>query len=293
MDFDRLLPQIASRLSSIEDPIARLAEFRAALPWLVDQIERDRDCGALFELWGQSVNLDELAGITIVKPTILETIGQLADVPMYGPIVHAGLEHTYGYLLSTIETPYGYKRDRWLSADLEKGFGIPLDSLGPRPEQGTLLANATWLAGNIAFRGDDKAMTLLSDIAPCVSEHLRAIPFDRIRQIRILERLNLKDTRGRFGSVRIRTDLLPFPHAVEGCAANTLLVYSVEDRRTKTTQLITLFTVTPKFVDEVTEPVRFGKSVEIQARFNAFIRGVSGQTPTGRRELLRFDGGKM
>src|SRR5262245_58785993 len=91
-------------------------------PHVYRQIVRDSKYPGLPALWGRCVNVDENAGKTIVHPAILEAIGIVAGVPMHGPVFHAGLQHTYGYLFSTLQTPYGLKRERWLSTHMEEGF---------------------------------------------------------------------------------------------------------------------------------------------------------------------------
>ena len=211
-----------------------------------------------------------------------------ASSPADGPIVHAGLQHTYGYLLSTIVTPFGYKRDRWLSPWLEQGFGLPPDVLGPNPSRGTLLANATLLAGSAAFRGDATAARRLRRIATAAAAAVRKLDFTRLAQTRIVESLSLRDAAGRFRSIRIRTDLVPFPRPVEGCVENCLLVYSVEDSSRPGARLTTLFPVAPPFVAELTHPRQFGPAVEIRPRYNAAVPGLGRETLRGRRVLEHF-----
>src|SRR5262245_61263712 len=98
--------------------------LRQRCPRVYQQLLRDRHHPALFSLWGRSLNVDEVARQTIVHPAIVSAIGAVTGIPMRGRIVHAGLEHTYGYLFSLIETPYGAKRDRWTSVSMERGFGV-------------------------------------------------------------------------------------------------------------------------------------------------------------------------
>src|SRR5262245_47126296 len=89
-----------------------VAVLRKLCPPVYRQIVQERKRPEVLSLWGRSSNVDENAGKVIVHPAILRAIGELAGVPMPGRIVHAGLQHTYGYLFSLIETPYGFKRDR-------------------------------------------------------------------------------------------------------------------------------------------------------------------------------------
>lgn len=289
MDLTRRLPKIAAKLSQ-QANANRLsaADLEVECPWLARQIVRDAQTPGLFDLWSRSSNFDELAHVAIVEPGVLAAIGELAGEPGSGPSVHAGLQHTYGYLLSTVVTPFGYKRDRWVSPRLEEGFGLPADILGPDPSEGTLLANATLFAGSIAFRGDQPATKRLSRIAPSTANAIRKLNFKQLEQTRIIESLALRDSRGRFRSIRIRTDLVPFPCHSEGSAENCLLVYSIEDSSQPGARLTTLFPVAPPFVAELTQPKRFGPGVEIRARFNAFMPGLGTQTLIGRRTLQQF-----
>jgi hypothetical protein len=289
MDVNRRLPKIAEKLTK-KAKANRLspADLQAECPWLCRQIASDAACRGLFDLWSLSSNFDELAGITIVEPAVLAAIGKIAGMPLEGSIVHAGLQHTYGYLLSTIATPYGYKRDRWVSPYLEQAFGLPPDALGPNPTEGTLLANATMIAGRAAFRGDETAIKRLRRIAPAASQPIRKLDFKKLQQTRIIESLSLRDSKGRFRSVQIRTDLIPFPHPVAGTQDNALLIYSVADSSQPGAQLVTLFPVGPAMITDLTQPDRFGSNIEIRTRFNAIVPGVSGQTLKGRRVLQHF-----
>jgi hypothetical protein len=289
MDVNRRLPRIAEKLTK-KAKANRLstADLQTECPWLCRQISADAASRGLFDLWSLSSNFDELANVAIVEPAVLAAIGEIAGIALDGSIVHAGLQHTYGYLLSTIETPYGYKRDRWVSPFLEQAFGLPSDALGPDPTEGTLLANATMIAGLAAFRGDNIAIKRLRRVAPAASKPVRKLDFTQFEQTRILESLSLRDSAGRFRSVRIRTDLVPFPCPVSGTDDTTLLIYSVADSGQSGAQLVTLFPVGLPMVADLTHRDRFGSNVEIRTRFNAFVPGVSGQTLIGRRVLSHF-----
>lgn len=289
MDVARRLPQIAAKLfRKAKSKRLSITDLKNECPWICQQIAGDAATKGLFDLWGQSSNFDELARTEIVEPRILSVIGELAGIPMEGLTVHAGLQHTYGYLLSTIVTPFGYKRDRWLSPRLEQGFGLPPDVLGPAPSQGTLLANATVFAGSIAFRGNSNATKALRKVSSFAATAIRKMNFARVDHTRITESVSLRDSLGRFRSVRIQTDLIPFPHAVAGGADNWLLVYACHDSSQPGPRLITLFTISPTFAAELTDPVRFGPAVEIRTRFNAYVAGISGKTLIGRRGLQEF-----
>src|SRR5262245_44928449 len=67
-------------------------------PEICEQIRGDGKTPGLLSFWGRCVNVDENVNDIIVHPAILHAIATLAGVSMRGRIVHAGLQHTYGYL---------------------------------------------------------------------------------------------------------------------------------------------------------------------------------------------------
>lgn len=289
MDVPLFLPEIAERLSQKGRAVGlSVVDLKTECPWIFQQILRDVATPELFALWSDATNFDELAAVPIVEPSILSVIGELAHTPMTGPGVHAGLQHTYGYLLSTIETPFGYKRDRWSRPCIAEGFGLPSDVLVPYPSVGTLLSNATLFAGRVAFRGDVAATSMLRRVTKTAAPSIARLSSTSFNQSRIVESLSLRDSAGRSYSIQIRTDLVPFPRQITNTPEDHLLVYSVEDSRRQSAQLTTLFPVTSQFVTEATQPERFRRDAEIRLRFNAFVPGVNGQTLVGDRTLVRF-----
>src|SRR5256885_4802858 len=121
MSANRQLQDAAKAMvTAAERGLPVLSVLKKLCPHIYRQIGHDSRFPGLLSLWGRSVNVDENAGQVIVHPAILQAIGELAGVPMRGRIVHAGLQHSYGYLFSLIDTPYGAKRDRWVSTELER-----------------------------------------------------------------------------------------------------------------------------------------------------------------------------
>ncbi|MBI3565237.1 MAG: hypothetical protein HY079_08580 [Elusimicrobia bacterium] len=214
------------------------------LPDLVAMAERDSRDPAMLALWGKSVNFDEHAQAVIVDSATLSALFAAAKVAPG----HAGVTHTYGYLTSTLVTPYGYKRDRWTSGVIEKGFGLPAGFLSPAPSTGTLLSNVTAFAGSIAFRDDPKELA--------AATRGRA-PFPGMRPARLIETV---------GSVSIRTDFVPYLHG-----DGALLVYSWRDLKAKRTYLITAFPVEAKFAAALFDPGELGKNKKILVRYNGDI----------------------
>jgi hypothetical protein len=208
------------------------------LPDLIAQAKKDARDPDMLAVWGKSINFDEHAKAVIVDTGTLTALFTAAKVAPG----HAGVTHTYGYLTSTLVTPYGYKRDRWTSGEIERGFGLPAGYLSPAPPTGTLLSNATAFARAIAFRGEERARK---------SSILNTKP------------RRLTETAG---SVSIRTDIVPYLHG-EGA----LLVYSWRDLKAKRSYLITMFPVDAKFADALFDPAGLGEGKPVVARFNGDI----------------------
>nr|WP_296777435.1 hypothetical protein [Rhodococcus sp. (in: high G+C Gram-positive bacteria)] len=74
--------------------------------------------------WASSTVIDDNVQAPVFDERVFSWLHR--DVPdaFYFPIGHAGLMHVYGYLLSSVDTPYGLKRKRWLTADLANAFGL-------------------------------------------------------------------------------------------------------------------------------------------------------------------------
>jgi hypothetical protein len=151
--------------------------------------------------------------VPTTHPAIRDAIGQLAGVDMTGDAVHAGLMHTYGYLLSNLETPFGFKRERYTSGSIATGLALePRDLLSPWPSEGTLLSNLSAIAGDIAASRSDFARDRFVEHAPA-------------------------------HELTLQTDLVAFPNADE-IKGTHLLVYSLQ-HGTAPQQLITAFPVEP------------------------------------------------
>jgi hypothetical protein len=248
-------------------------------PHIARQIVQDGAMEKLLSLWGQSCNIDENAGQEIVPPPILQVIGELAGVPMRGRFVHAGLEHTYGYLFSLIETPYGFKRTRWVSTDLEIGFGLDPTLLGDQPNAGTLLGNLSWFLARIVFRAQPDCMPQQAPatVAPDIVNY----PYADLAILRIVERIEIGPT-----PIRIYTDLVPFPHsAPQTDKENQLLIYSLQKRSAASPKLVTAFPVKKSMVDELMTSAQSSGKAPIRLRYNAYVRGMYGLTFNGYRTM--------
>ena len=95
-----------------------------------------------FSQWGLSTVVDENTGTPVISPELFAELHRLAGLDATWPVGNAGLIHVYGYLLSTVSTPYGLKRDRWVNGDVARALGLEASVFtpwfGPAP-QGTPL----------------------------------------------------------------------------------------------------------------------------------------------------------
>lgn len=283
---EQLQAAALAMMAAAEQGRSVVAALRDSYPPVYEQVRRDAATPGLLGVWGQCANFDEHARQVIVHPAILEALGELAGVPMRGRVVHAGLQHTYGYLFSLIQTPYGFKRDRWVSTDLERGLGIDLTLLGERPRAGTLLANATWLLGRIAFRGRFDALPPLVKEVRAVAPELAAYDTHRLSVERIEERVTLARKHQR--EVILRTDLVRLPLAPDG---DRLLVYSVQAGGRALPRLITAFPVTPTLAADLVAAARPGGEAPIRLQYNAHVPGLAGATVPGWRGLVAANQG--
>lgn len=255
-------------------------KFRQTCKGITSQIESDGLRRGPLSFWGRSVNLDEVTQSEIVDPQLIQLIGRIAGKSMSSDTPHAGLQHTYGYLFSVIKTPYGMKRDRWTETALETSLGVPSDTLGPEPGSGTLLTNATWLAGRIAFRRHKAQLSKLDNYLGCkTAPELVCTDFHKIRHQRILESIKPFDT-----SWQIQTDLVQ----ISARQNQWLLIYSLRNHSRKTHQLITLFPVSNKNRAELVERTEHSRRMNIRLRFNAYLPRLSGKDIQGRCRLIEF-----
>ena len=252
------------------------AVLKKKCPEIDRQIRLDERYPEMLAAWGRSSNVDENAGLEIVRPPILQLIGDLANVPMRGRFVHAGLAHTYGYLFSLIDTPYGPKRTRWVTTALEDGFGLEPTLLGDRPTEGTLLGNLTRFLVGIAFRGEEWERGEWSE-----AKEIARFEYERLQVMRIVERASTPQ-----GELQLFTDLVPFPNPPSDPRAdNTLLIYTAQLAHQKWKRLITAFPMKPVAVEELKATVS-KREVPIRLRYNAYVRGLYGKTFAGSRQFL-------
>lgn len=251
-------------------PSAMPGEKALALyaPSIKKMLDKDAKDESLKKAWGLSINFDELVKETIVPNEILDALLKAAKVaPREDRIAHAGVEHTYGYVLSNLPTAFGYKRSRWVSGQIEAGFGLPAETFSPLTKEGTLLGNVTGFLTSLAGRGDVKSKPYRSKL---VASSVAKFPYEKLSVLRLAESVQVNPQR----KVEIRTDLVEFLKRPTDSDANThLLIYSYWDSESHSSKLITTFPVGQKFVTSLVEASKEKRAAK--TKFNAFIPGVT------------------
>ncbi|HET9626369.1 MAG TPA: hypothetical protein VFP84_33640 [Kofleriaceae bacterium] len=254
------------------------AVLARSAPAIVAQLARDATAPKLLAAWGAALNYNQQGGgfsaDPIVAPPIVDELTALAGAaPRRDRVVHAGVQHTYGYLFSVLATPFGFKRARWVQPTINDGFGLPAGTIAPIPAAGTLLGNVTWLAGAIAFAGEPDALANAHSAPQLAAPAVRALDVAALHVQRLTETVEVA---GR--SVELRTDFVDFPHPVDANAA--WLIYSVRDAGAA--RLISAFPITAEARDKyVAAPL--GDAQPITTQYNAWVEGLTGQKLPGRR----------
>ncbi|MDA8130322.1 MAG: hypothetical protein M0011_02340 [Elusimicrobia bacterium] len=259
--------------------------LREHAPGLLAQVDADKANGRLLGLWGESINYDELAEGQIVDPGILAFIAARLGAPAPdGRIMHAGAEHTYGYLFSLLPTKFGFKRARWVRPDIEDGLGLPRGTAGPSPSSGTLLSNVTCIAGGIALRDDPRAFASLREAGASCAPAARRFIEAGAGRVRLTEDVGLPGGR----TVSLRTDFVRF--AKSSGTNSRLLIYSVKDSAAAHAYLVTAFPVSEEFEEKATARSGLGTDKPVQTRYNAFVRGLTGAGRfKGRRSAAKLE----
>ena len=265
------------------------AVLKKCCPHIYQQVQCLKTNRAMSDLWARCVNCDDITGQQIVAAPILRLLSELSGIALRARItprvVHAGLQHTYGYLFSLIETPYGYKRDRWTEPDVERGMQISTPSLRATPTEGTLLTNVTWFIGQIAFRDQPQRMDTLHNHTEHVAKAIVNYPYAKLQGQRIIEKVY--NVSANLSEVTIYTDLIAFPKQPKNAEAeNTLLVYSIQTGKTTLPRLITAFPTTGNYAKQLMEQETKGNQVPIQLLYNGYAPGMSGKIFLGERRIV-------
>lgn len=241
-------------------------------PALYNQIISDSKDPYLPMFWGQSYNFDSGAKKVIVDHKIMKELQAHFNIKNDNNIVHAGIIHTYGYLFSTIETPYGYKRERWISPTLNYAFDLQSNSLSPEAIEGGMLSNITFFCGSIAFK-DRTQLNLMKN----VSNEVFTYDYSKLEVTRIEETLP---------NYTLVTSLVKLPKKKNGEKNDYLLVYSTIARKLNKEFLITAFPVNQDSFNKIVAPETLGANQKITLRYNAYLEGI-GKDSKGTRNLIK------
>jgi hypothetical protein len=256
---------------SLENGSSIITVLDENYPQLSAQIKKEATDPYLPMYWGESLNFDSNAKKQIVDERIISDLQDLFNIKNDNKIVHAGVMHVYGYLFSTIDTPYGYKRKRWIAPTLNRGFDLKSKALSPDTTEGGLFSNVTYFAGMLAFKNKTE-LSLLKN----VSNEIFTFDYSKLKFERVEE--NLKD-------YTLVTTLVRFPNKT-GDENEYLLIYSTLNKLLNKEQLVTVFPINAESYRGITAHDSLGKNKKIVVRYNAYLAGVE-QNLTGNRLLIK------
>ncbi|MCB9638402.1 MAG: hypothetical protein H6727_05760 [Myxococcales bacterium] len=281
--WETRLTALAQKMLSLQgDSTTCAAYLRQECPLLAQHLSAFQTQKSALSLWGKSRNFDEFALQEIVAPRFLEMIQDLTGHSMGEKVAHAGLLHTYGYLFSLIETPFGFKRDRWIKSRFGERFGLPKDTFSPLPQEGSLLLNLTYFLGSLLFIDHASSQKILRSLRPFLSNDLANYAFQDLRQWRMIESFHPKGppTQKARKTHLITHFVLP-PDVGEG--PEQLLIYGVQEPP-EPPRLLTTFFVSPSTVEMLLSQPQQGQ-VEIISRYNASLRTDATEPFVGTRRI--------
>jgi hypothetical protein len=222
---------------------------------MLEQIGRDAAAGR-FNDWALSTVIDENVRSPVIAQAEFLRLHAAAGITATWPIGNAGLLHVYGYLLSTVVTPFGLKGDRWRNGELAGQFGLKATAF--------LLEAAAAAGETVLQRVTDAALPHLTHPS---AERRDVLVFDD-------EVLGPMDgtSPGADDTTVFRTTVTSTPGH-----AGAALIYGV--REAGRMRLITVFPLadaTPAALDALAaDPPRM--------RYNAALTGLPPRTPLRRR----------
>lgn len=259
-------------LESIESHTSILNTIEENNPALYNQILKDSKDPYVAMFWGKSVNFDSGAKKKIVDDKIIEDLQRLFSIQNDNKIVHAGVMHTYGYLFSTINTPYGYKRKRWIAPTLNTAFSMSENSFSPEAIDGGLLSNVTYFSGMLAFKNKTD-LSLLKNVSNEVFTYdYSKLPVDRIEET--------------IKGHTLVTTLVRFPVKILVEENDYLLIYSTIDHAMNKEFLVTAFPINAEAYSKIIANENMGPNQKITLRYNAYLEGI-GHNLTGIRKLIK------
>jgi hypothetical protein len=137
-------------------PNPDLASWAEALlqresPGLLELLNLDLADESLLDRWGSSTTTEK-NGSALLPQSLAQLFATRLGTHAGLDYGHAGLNHTYGYLLSPVPTEFGRKRHRWTSQEVAHTLGIPGTwplGQGSSPQRG-MLAEVTAVLESVA-----------------------------------------------------------------------------------------------------------------------------------------------
>ena len=277
--------QASRDLTGITDFNTIKTTINQEIPGFLNELKRDSHSRGLLNLWGLSRNIDQsyfVQGLQTrtIPVNLLAYFKSILKVPYDSDFIygHAGMNHTYGYLFSDMETPYGYKRSRYVSGENEAGLGLPAGVFdGHAPEKGTLLSNFSYFIGRIALRDHLLSQVdldlLLGSGEIEVIDPIVHYDYHSLSVKRLVEVVDDKDF-----YLEIRTDIVNYPFANSKGSDTGLLIYSInfhektlEGFLSSRPRLITAFPVLVSSEAGLFSPSFLGESKKIQLNYNAAL----------------------
>ena len=245
-----------------------------------NQILKDSSDKTLIEFWGQSLNFDSGAKAEILNKNIISDLQSSFNIKNDNVVVHAGIMHTYGYLFSVLNTPYGYKRKRWIEPTFDKGFNFTDASISPHPTSGTLLSNLTYFAGKIAFdeKQSQEKLEQLKNVSPSIKNYNYSAL--------IVDVLVEDVTSHKEFPIIFKTHLVKLQNKDGNEENSYVLIYSIKDKLTKIEKLITAFPIKKDAYVKTLDPILLGEQRPILVRYNASIGTTQDTRLSGNRMIL-------
>lgn len=259
-------------LDSKESNHSIMRSLEANNPSLYNQILKDSKDPYLTIFWGKSLNFDSGAKKQIVEDKIIGDLQALFNIRNDNRIVHAGIMHTYGYLFSTIDTPYGYKRKRWINPTVNQAFDLSGNSFSPETIEGGLLSNVTYFAGMLAFKNKSELSILKNVSNEVFTYNYGDLNVDRVEE-------EIKDH-------TLVTTLVRYPVKLMVSESDYLLIYSTVNHLTKKESLITVFPIDAKAYEKIVAQNAMGPNKKIALRYNTYLEDV-GNNLIGSRKLIK------
>lgn len=261
---------------SEQEKISLFEVLKKENPHLHKQIEEDAKDTHLLSFWGKSLNFDSGAKKQIISDNIITDLHSKFHLKIDKKIVHAGITHSYGYLFSVLNTPYGFKRKRWIAPTLNYGFALSGNSLSPETTQGGLLSNVTYFAGKIAFKSESEKARL--DHLGNVSDEIRYFDYKKLDVKFIEEEIN-------HSHLSLRTALVKLPFKRSDEENEYWLIYTLLNQKDRNEVLITAFPIKRDAYNKITDAADLGKNRLIAVRYNAYVAGLMDQKLMGTRKI--------